>query len=281
MFMKKDKPVNRHARGAKKNEAGESMGWVRKHYTEQSKLVGKAKIQDFHRELAKNLHSWCEELSECRRVLELGAGACGLAAAMAEYGYEVFAVEFNQADIELARSLVKQHRIDNLHIIDGDFYEVNFDQKFDFIYYWDGFGVGEDSDQRRLLTRIGREWLTDDGIAIIDVFSPWNWQRDSGKVSTFKGNDGKEWTREIQFDPINSRFRDFKSPKEDTGVLLSQTIRLYSLQEFLLLTEGTGTEVEAFYANFGKPISLGESNRELSDELLNSNGYFARLVKSL
>lgn len=255
------------------------MSWVKEHYTEQSKLVGRAEIHDFHRKHAENLHAMCQEIDDCKRILELGAGACGLAAAMTEYGYDVFAVEFNPTDIELAQKLVKNQNIKNLHIINDDFYTVNFDEKFDFIYYWDGFGVGEDSDQKRLLGRIGREWLSKDGFAIIDVFSPWNWQRNSGKTSTFKANDGTEWTREIQFDAINSRFRDFLKPKDKIENVLSQTIRLYTMQDFLLLVEGTETKIDSFYLNFDRPLELNVYSKEVSDELLNSNGYYVKLVK--
>jgi predicted RNA methylase len=88
------------------------MDWVKKHYTKQSRLFGRATISDRHRDIANGLHRWFKSQQNSRgnRVLELGAGACGLAAAITEYGYDVWAVEFNQADVELAKKLVKgQH----------------------------------------------------------------------------------------------------------------------------------------------------------------------------
>ena len=258
------------------------MDWVKAHYTQQSRLFGRATISDRHREIAKGLHQWFEswQVSRGNRVLELGAGACGLAAAMTEFGYDVWAVEFNPADVELAKQLVKERNINRLHIVEADFYEVQLEGKFDFIYYWDGFGVGDDEHQRRLLTRIGNEWLGEDGLAIIDIFSPWNWQRRVGEVSEFRANDGSFWTREIQFDPLHSRFRDVMRVKDGSQPELSQTIRVYSLQDFLLLIEKTGTQVARFYLDFETRISLDVLDDRVSNRMMKSNGYFVHLMRA-
>jgi hypothetical protein len=211
--------------------------------------------------------------------LELGAGACGLAAALTAYGYDVWAVEFNPADVELAKQLVKERDIKRLRIIEADFYDVQFQEQFDFIYYWDGFGVGDDACQRRLLTRIGTEWLREHGLAVIDVFSPWNWQRRVGEVSTFRANDGSIWIREILFDALHNRFRDVMRMKDGFQPELSQTIRVYSLQDFLLLVEGTDTQVVGFYLDFETPVDLGGLDGGISDQLMKSNGYLVQLAR--
>jgi len=81
------------------------MDWVKHHYTEQSRLVGRALVRPQHRRIAAGLDRWCRALPRCQRVLELGAGACGVAAALVELGHEVHAVELNPADVDLARRL--------------------------------------------------------------------------------------------------------------------------------------------------------------------------------
>ena len=40
-----------------------------------------------------------------------------------------------------------------MSVVQGDFYEVELDGTFDVVCYFDGFGIGSDADQRRLLRR--------------------------------------------------------------------------------------------------------------------------------
>jgi hypothetical protein len=44
--------------------------------------------------------------------------------------------------------------VGSLRAIEGDFYETEPPGKFDVVAYFDGFGIGTDEDQRRLLRRI-------------------------------------------------------------------------------------------------------------------------------
>jgi len=73
----------------------------------------------------------------------------------------------DDASIRLAQGV----RSGSLVAICGDFYEVDVPGPFDVVAYFDGFGIGSDPDQRRLLQRIS-SWLTPDGCALIDVFAP-------------------------------------------------------------------------------------------------------------
>lgn len=255
------------------------MDWVKPHYTAQSLVFGRSGVSERHREIAALIErvAWMD--GGRRRVLELGAGACGVAAAMADRGHDVFAVEFNPADLELAREMNRARRRERLHVIAADFNEVAFRQRFDLVYYWDGFGVGEDDDQRRLLDRIGGEWLAPSGRAVIDVFGPWNWQKRSGKRASFTARDGKRWIRETIFDPVRGRFRDRMHPEGDPARVLSQTIRVYTLQEFLLLAEPTAVAVEGFFLPDGTPIDPGDSRPGPAEALGRSNGYLAVLSR--
>ena len=255
------------------------MDWVRQHYADQSRVFGRAGVTDRHREIARRLLRHAGALPSPARLLELGAGACGLAGAMAELGHEVLAVEFNPEDIERARGFIQEHEVGGLRLVEADFYRVELEGRFDLVYYWDGFGVGDDADQRRLLDRIGTDWLADAGCALIDVFSPWRWQDRSGEVQPIPGNDGRSWSRKVVFDAVTSRFRDFLRPDGEPGPVYSQTLRLYSLPEFRLLCEGTSVEVAAFYTVDGDEIDTTVEDEAISERLRATTGYLAKLVR--
>ena len=264
------------------------MDWVRDHYNEQSRLFGRALITDQHRVIAAGIDRWCQRLPRCEKILELGAGACGVAGALAGRGYDVFAVEFNPHDIALAQELKMSQELESLRVVEADFYEVELPHRFDFVFYWDGFGVGDDSDQRRLLDRIGNEWLAAGGWVLIDVFSPWNWQRRDGEVTEFTATDGSKWTRLLEFDAVRGRFVDHLRPTDGSDRELSQTIRVYTLQEFELLTEGTALRVDSFHlfdeapddsARLPPIIDSQVADASLSHRLLSTNGYLASLVR--
>lgn len=255
------------------------MNWAKELYTQKSKLFGQAVVNQHHRKTADLLHQWCSELKNCKNVLELGAGAGGVAAAMSDLAYDVWAVEFNPEDSAHARTLAETKRKGDLTIVEEDFYEVNFNQKFDFIYYWDGFGIGTDADQRRLLQKIAEEWLKEGGFAMIDVFSPWNWQKRDGAKSSYKAKDGSIWQRVVEFDALGNRFIDHFRPMDERDVNLSQNIRLYSIPDFYMLVEGTGLKVETIYTMDLEIVDLSVKNKIVSDKLLNTNGYYAKLVK--
>ena len=175
--------------------------------------------------------------------------------------------------------MVGEHGVQGIDVVEADFYEVELEGRFDVVYYWDGFGVGEDADQKRLLRRIGTEWLADGGYALIDVFSPWIWLKRTGSSYEFRANDGTTWKRRVEFDAVNSRFVDFLSPLDGRPTQLSQTIRTYSVPEFLLLTEGTGTRVDAIFDPFGEAaVELGRYDAEVSSRVASSNGFVAKLV---
>ena len=109
-----------------------------------------------------------------KRILELGCGVGTVAAALAHAGHSVVAVELIEELVQNTQRLAADVRAGCLQGIAGDFYEIELDGRFDVVAYFDGFGIGTDDDQRRLLLRIS-EWLTPEGCALIDVFSPWYW----------------------------------------------------------------------------------------------------------
>ncbi len=180
------------------------MEWVRDFYDlHQRWLAGYylGPILDQHRDQAATVHA-AVGLGP-KRVLELGAGGSLAAAATADLGHEVVAVELVPAGAAHARMLASRpERGGSLSVIEGDFYRVELAQTFDVVCYWDGFGIGSDADQRRLLRRMG-DWLAPDGRAVIDIFTPWHAVRMAGREVRFD-----RLARRYGFDPEGCRLID-------------------------------------------------------------------------
>ncbi|WP_394648994.1 class I SAM-dependent methyltransferase [uncultured Deinococcus sp.] len=87
------------------------------------------------------------------RLLELGSGGGQFAVAAALAGYEVTALDLRPGGAAHALTLAAQHGV-ALEAVTGDFYAFNPSGTFDLIVSWDGFGIGTDADQRRLLRRL-------------------------------------------------------------------------------------------------------------------------------
>lgn len=253
------------------------MEWARSYYTKQSRTFATGKITDAHLSIAERLHGWCADMDGCRRVLELGAGMGGTAALLAERGYDVCAVEINASDAAFARDLADADHAGSLTVIEDDFYTVTLDGTFDFVFYWDGFGIGDDNDQRRLLRRIATEWLAPGGRALLDVYSPWNWLERDGERSVYTARDGGQWERRVEYDRSTSRFIDHWEPLPDRDEHRTQTLRCYTLPEFSQLVDGTGLRVRSVIGMDGRTIDVQGGDGSADPYLRETNGFFALL----
>src|SRR5262249_50098311 len=121
---------------------------------------------------------------EPKRVLEIGSGFGGTAAALANQGHLVTAVELSSVRAEYARELALEKRKGQLKIVEADFYQVELMDQFDLVCYWNGFGTGTDADQRRLLRKIASTWLMPNGCLLMNIFSPWWWVRQAGTTES-------------------------------------------------------------------------------------------------
>lgn len=162
-------------------------------------------------------------------VLELGAGGGQNAAASAQAGLTVTAIELIPALAEKTRKITANL---DVTVINGDFYTVQIDQTFDAVTYWDGFGIGEDADQVRLLKRI-HNWLKPDGVALIDVYTPWYWEKAAGRQMPFG-----EVERVYGYDSVGNRMLDTWWHKDRRDDKVMQSLRCYAPDELAeLLTE--------------------------------------------
>lgn len=251
------------------------MDWAHAYYTRQSETFGRAIVTDHNRRAAARLDAWATAYGCGPDLLELGAGAGGLAAALADLGRRVVAIDFNPSDAAFARTLAADRPPGALTVVEGDFYTADLERTFDFVCYWDGFGIGSDADQRRLLHRIADDWLTPGGRCALDVFSPWAWRGRDGETSTYTARDGTAWTRTVRYDAVGQRFTDSWHPADDDSVTRSQSIRCYAIPDLVLLLDGTGLALDRVHAMDGSEIDPSRADADTTDMLLRTNGYVA------
>lgn len=234
------------------------MDWVEDFYSRTGHWWGEAEsgIGDRDRGRVERLQRVCGP--EPRRVLELGCGYGNTAAAFAEAGHRVVAVELtDRAD----RAAVHADRLgpDRLRIVRGDFYTVPIAERFDAVAYWNGFGIGSDADQRRLLRRIAAEWLEPGGTALVDVYNPIVWAGWNGQLELLQANPAAGYRHELQqrtaFDPVTATAVDTWWDTAEPEHRISQRLRCYSPADLRLLLEGTGLELAGVLAG-GEPVDL-------------------------
>jgi SAM-dependent methyltransferase len=215
------------------------------------------------------------------RVLDLGTGSGFTAAAFADAGHAVVGVELNPTDIAYAQDLLAVPRPGSLSIVEGDYYTVELDGRFDVVCWWQGFGLGSDADQRRMLRRIAHEWLAPGGCALIDIYSPARFARHAGKavrLAALQGVPGSvDMIERFHFDPVYSRWIDEWQPVADPDKALAQTVRCYTPADLLLLLEGTGLALRRIELD-GREIDFSGNRITLSEELLEAWAYLAQLA---
>jgi SAM-dependent methyltransferase len=216
-----------------------------------------------------------------KRILELGAGAGRTAAAMADAGHTVVAVELSPIRAQQARELLNTVRKGSLVVLEADFYAVELEGRFDVVCYWDGFGIGSDADHRRLLRRIARDWLAPAGCVLMDVANPVRAVRTAGseqRLSPLEGVPGSvEMIRRSHFDPLHCRWIDEWQPTAEPGQALAQTVRCYTPADFLLLLDGTGLALQRIEVD-GQVLDVEADAITTSGPLMEAYSYLVQLI---
>jgi SAM-dependent methyltransferase len=205
------------------------------------------------------------------RILELGAGGGQFAVAACQQGHRVTAIEIEPEFVEHIQKLYQLGSCKNLTIINTDFYTVGLEDVFDLVCYWDGFGIGSDADQRKLLEKISC-WLAPGGSVFLEIFTPWYWANIAEGVQFDIGDA----TRQYGFDAEKSVLTDTWWFKGNPAVKTTQRLRCYSPADMALLLDGCGlTMLEIFP---GGKVDY-HSGTYTSDVPLNqAMSYIARLV---
>jgi SAM-dependent methyltransferase len=256
------------------------MEWTENFYSKTGKWWGpaEAKISQRDRDRVRRIEMICGPAPQS--VLELGSGYGTTAAATADAGYSVTACELSER-IEFSDQFKSGNRQGALQFVQGDFYVTELGSGYDVVSYWNGFGIGSDVDQRRLLHRIANEWLAPEGKALIDVGNPFvraSWDGDREHKSA-KPESGYAFTLNelTTYDPIANRFIDswWEDGSEDSAI--KQTIRNYSPADLVLLLEGTGLALEAILVA-GTSIDMNVEHPSHAGLLHNEQEYLAVLV---
>jgi SAM-dependent methyltransferase len=215
------------------------MEWVSRFYSKQHEWahIFDGDITGIHRKNA----SVVERIAGGRTglVLDLGAGGGQNAAALADLGYTVVAVELLASGARNARNLAALPRPGGITVIEGDFFEVELREDFDIVCYWDGFGTGSDEDQKRLLRRMAG-WLLPTGFVLVEVYTPWYWASAAGRKMCRGGV-----IRRYDFDSEHGRMLDTWWPAGREEEAVTQSLRCYSPKELESLLGGTGFTLEA------------------------------------
>jgi SAM-dependent methyltransferase len=198
--------------------------------------------------------------SEPLRILELGSGTGTTAAALACAGHAVVAIEMQDELAEHTRDLATVVTGGTLRAIAGDFYEVDPMGTFDVVAYFDGFGIGSDEDQGRLLRRVVG-WLAPGGCVLADVLVPSYWARRAGTEEEFPPGSGVRYLDGFDVEGCRMTERMLRVGDEDEAV--TQSLRCYPPGDLGALLEGTGlslVEVEPFTdEGYGEPCTLDDA----------------------
>ena len=214
------------------------MEWVKEFYSKQNEWFGiyLGEIEESHHKRAWLVQEF-GKLHSSVKILELGAGGGQTAAAIANLGHTVTMIELLPDSSECARDLALQVKNGSLEVIEGDFYKTDFEPEFDLICYFDSFGIGNDDDQKILLSRIN-SWLKPKGKVIIEIGASWFWARASGKEF-----DIGAAMRAYEFDCIGSRLIDKWWLPEKPEEVYSQSLRCYTPADFEMLLKGSGLKL--------------------------------------
>lgn len=219
------------------------MKWATQFYKQQF-LISKLDIEELPQSL------YLQEVARIKEqmgipfqhVLELGAGIGRLANTLASQEKDVISIELVEDLVEYA----KMNSTAPVTILCGDFYEIELNDTFDCVLYSDGFGVGEDEDQLRLLKRI-HSWLTDDGYALIDIYEP-NYWRQVYKGEMMPGEDSSV-LRKYDYEEQASRFTDTWWHTDNEAEKYTQSLKCYSPQCIYELCQQANLAIVGYFPN--------------------------------
>ena len=255
-----------------------STDWIRDFYTQTAVWWGRNTDHDRYERTAQTIERLCG--SGTKRILDLGSGPGGIAAAMADLGHTVVAVDFSER-VRYAQELSQLPRKGSLTVLEADFYTVELEGYFDVVCCWQVFGLGSDMDQRRLLRRMAQDWLAPTGCVLMDVYNPARPIRDVGAEELLPPLVGVpesvEMMNRCYFDPVYCRWIDEWQPTAAPNKVLAQTVRCYTPVDFLLLLEGTGLALKRIEVE-GEEVEVKTNRIVTSGPLMTAWTYLVQLV---
>jgi SAM-dependent methyltransferase len=257
------------------------MDWAEDFYSITGQWWGPAESRISRRDHDRValVRMFCE--TEAVTMLELGCGYGNTAAAAARNGFRVTGVDISGTRLEFAKQYANVGAPGSPKFVHADFYSFEAAERFDVVCYWNGFGIGTDADQRRLLRLIRDQWLAPGGRAIIDVANPVVWAGWAGDTShrTARPDAGYQHalTELTDFDPVACRFIDTWWEQDQPEQRHTQTGRCYTPADFRLLLEGNRLTL-AGACVAGAPIDLATPHAGHAGLLTKSHEWTAVLT---
>lgn len=213
-----------------------TQSWVEPFYRKQFEWMNQElDMEDAINELAQEVK---EQVGKpFREMLDIGAGRGDMAKALAEQGIEMTTLELVPDLVEFA----KERSNGRVTSYCGDFYTFELPEVFDVVSYFDGFGIGSDEDQLRLLNRI-RKWMKEDGCALIDIYQPRYWQQVDGREMTVHAA-----RRVYHYDEEAHRMLDSWWHSDHPEEKVTQSLRCYSLEEISDLCEQASLRIVGIF----------------------------------
>ena len=213
--------------------------WTNEFYKMQFEFIGdypesayEESAQEILEQIGKSVKS----------LLELGAGNGSLARALSTEIDNVTTVELVEEMVIKTRAL-NPSNIDAIH---GSFYDVYLPKKFEAIIYIDGFGVGTDADQLKLLKNI-HHWMTDDGFALIDIYQPEHWKKADGFEMYPNPEKMPNIIRKYSYDFEENIMMDTWWHEKDEDLKRTQYLKCYTPEEIHRLCQAAGLNIVGYF----------------------------------
>lgn len=213
--------------------------WANEFYKMQYEFIGDYP-DGYHTESANEILEQAGK--SVHSVLELGAWDGSLARALSKYVDQITTVELIKEMANKAESL----NPDNIETIHGSFYDVNLTEKFDAIIYIDGFGVGTNEDQLKLLQNI-KYWMEDDGCALIDIYQPEHWKKADGIEMYLNRRDMPHIKRRYSYDFEKDIMMDTWWHEMDDKLNQTQYLKCYTPDEIHDLCKQAGLKIIGYF----------------------------------
>ncbi|MCM3758368.1 class I SAM-dependent methyltransferase [Sporosarcina aquimarina] len=213
-----------------------TQSWVKPFYRKQFAWMNQElDTEDAYTELSQEVK---EQVGKpFHNMLDIGAGKGDMARTLAVHGIEMTTLELVPELVEFARE--RSNGLVTSYC--GDFYTFKLHKTFDVVSYFDGFGIGSDADQIRLLNRI-RRWMKDDGCALIDIYQPKYWQQVDGREMKVDAA-----CRVYQYDEEGHRMLDSWWHPDHPEDRVTQSLRCYSLEEIGEMCKQTGLSIVGIF----------------------------------
>ncbi|GAA0322318.1 class I SAM-dependent methyltransferase [Bacillus carboniphilus] len=248
------------------------MKWVKEFYSKQNKWAKayEGNPTDYHNNKVRDLNQSVG--APPLQVLELGAGGGQFSVSAALAGYHVTAVEIVPDSVKHIRKLCEEYKVESfISIKEEDFYRLDYDAYFDAICYWDGFGIGTDEDQTRLLNLM-EKWLKPGGSILMDVYTPWFWSYADGQNMKFG-----EVERRYTFNAFECRMEDSWWLSENPSEVVTQSLRCYSPADLQLLLKNTNLTIDTI--NPGGALDYNTMEFTEKVDLSKAMSYRVKIIK--